>query len=163
MLGAAELARINARYYADGGSRDTYFGRGAFYPFQVFVTTSFFPLATPVARTEYVYAPRGARWAASLLAAPNDDDPFQGEVDDGDRAYPGGTSRTVDWLRGPQAPGIQAQTSDERFYFCSACRDAKNLVLVFARTSTPRRATLAPSTSARTRSLVGSSCTATGR
>jgi hypothetical protein len=132
VLGAAELARVNASYYADGGSRDTFFGRGAFYPFQFGFFASLFPLATPVARTEYVYAPRGARWAASLFAAPNDDDPFQGEVDDGDRAYSPGTSQTVDWLRGPLAPGIPAQTPGESFYSCYACRDAHNLMLFFA-------------------------------
>ena len=150
---AGQLATINARYYTDGRSRVAYFGRGGFYPFQFGSGGVLLPLASPVARTEYVYGDPTARFDATLIAAPTDDDPFQGFVFDGDRAYPSGTTRSVDWLRGPLAAGIQAQTPGERFYFCSACRDATSMVLGFTPYVDTTPATAARSTcSTRTRS-----------
>jgi hypothetical protein len=130
-LTSAQLATVRARYYTDGRSRLAYFGRAAFYPFQFGYGGGLYPIATPVARTEYIYGDPTARFAAALIAAPTDDDPFQGFVFDGDRAYQSGTTQSVDWLRGPLAAGIQAQTPGERFYFCSACRDDTTMGLFF--------------------------------
>ena len=129
---SAQLATVHARYYTDGRTRRAYVGRAGFYPFQFGAGGALFPLTTPAARTEYVYGDRTARFAAVLIAAPTAADPFQGFVFDGDRAYPSATTRTVNWLRGALAAGIQAQTPGERFYFCGACRDATTMVLDFA-------------------------------
>ena len=131
MVAAAQLATVHARYYTDGHSREAYSGRSAFYPFQDGYGGALYPLESPITRTEYVYGDPTARFAAALIATPTEDDPFQGFVFDGDRAYPNGTIRSVDWLRGPLAAGIQAQTPGERFYFCSACRDASAMLLGF--------------------------------
>ena len=126
-----QLARVTAHYYTDDRTRSGYFDRGPTYPGLGGGWTSVLPLAMPVARTEYAYASHTGRFYTDLNAAPTDEDPFQGWVSDPDRAYPAGTNRAVDWLRGPLAPGIPAQIPGE-VYGCTACRDATHLLLVFA-------------------------------
>jgi hypothetical protein len=126
-----DLAQVQSRYYTDQQARLAYFGRGAAFPFQFFVETELVALQTPTARSEYVNTPAGARWSATLFAAPSDNDPFEGAVEDEDRAYQPGTSVAEDWLRGPLAPGMQEPVPGGSF-FCGYCRGPKQMSLFFA-------------------------------
>ena len=130
-VSTSQLATVNARYYSDP-PRQAQFVRSPFYPFQFGVSSSFTPLATPTRRTEYVYSPPAAVWLASYLAYPTDDNPFGGSVSDGFRSYSPGSTRTVDWLRGPLAPATPAWTSGDTFYSCPACRTPTTLSVFLA-------------------------------
>jgi len=88
---------------------------------------SIFPIGSAVRRTEYVLGGPGAVWSESLFAASSDDNPFGGEVVDGDRLYPPGSVRSVDWLRGPLAPGFADQTNGFSTFPCVFCRTASKL------------------------------------
>lgn len=126
-----QLATIDSRYYNDR-ARESEFVRTPIYPFQFAVFSLFLPLATPVARTEYVYGGSSAIWTASLIAAPTDTNPFGGFVDDDFRIYPQGAEFHAAWLRGPLAPKPPEQTSGDTFYNCPGCRSAHQLSVLLA-------------------------------
>lgn len=126
-----QLATIASRYYNDR-HRESEFVRTPLYPFQFVVFSSFLPLPTPVARTEYVYGDPTAIWTASLLADPTGSNPFGGEVDDDFRVYPQGAHLAAAWLRGPLAPKPLEQTSGDTFYSCPDCRSAHTMSVLLA-------------------------------
>jgi hypothetical protein len=128
---SGDVAELDSAYYSDQQSRLYYFGRNAVFPFQFFIITDLLPLPAPDLRTEYVNQPAGATWEASVITGANEEDPFQGFVDDADRTYEPGSTQQVDWLRGPLAPGASEPTPAEKFFFCGYCRDGRELALFF--------------------------------
>lgn len=128
-VAAAQLARVNASYYADGNARVAGLARFPLYRFQIFGGGWTFPFAAPAHRTEYVLTANGAAWSEEYVA---DYTHFLGVVDDGLRRYFGGEVRTAQWLRGPLAPGILARTNGDASFDCQACRTDKNIAVDFA-------------------------------
>lgn len=131
-VATADLAQINADYYTDGGPRSALFGRTPFYPFDDFVFTELLPMPAPTARTEYLEAPASASWLDSYISHATDNDPFNGFVTDEPRVYPPGSTQSIDWLRGPLAPGMPQPANGTRFFFCPACRSANAVSVFFA-------------------------------
>ncbi len=123
---------LDSRYYSDGPNRDSQFVRSPVYPFQFLVISTYNPLRTPVHRTEYLVGGKDVAWEASLLADPTSDNPFGGEVDDGMRSYAAGSIQRADWLRGPLAPGIAADTAANPAWTCFSCRTAGELTLDYS-------------------------------
>lgn len=128
---AADVAELDSAYYTDQQTRLFAFGRSAVFPFQFFIITELLPLSAPDLRTEYVNQPARATWEASMIAGADDEDPFQGFVQDADRTYAPGSVRRVDWLRGLLAPGLSEPTPDDRFFACGYCRDGRQLAIFF--------------------------------
>lgn len=126
-LAPGDVAEIDSRYFSDAQPRLAVFGRGAFLPYLFFSTTDLFTLQTPAVRTEYVSAPADAYWQSTLIAAPNDVDPFQGMAFDTARKYRNGSVQSVDWLGGLLAPGFPSAED----YGCGWCRTAGRLSLGF--------------------------------
>ena len=126
-----QLATVHATYYNDK-RRQSLFARSPLYPFQFLVFSLLAPLNTPLARTEYIYSPPSAVWFDSLSADPTNDNPFAGSISDDPRFYPAGSVRDAEWLRGPLAPGVAAQTNGDPFFFCPACRTATKLSMFLA-------------------------------
>jgi hypothetical protein len=123
---SGQLATVHARYYSEK-RRTAEFVRTPYYPFQDGIFSEFAALPTPEARTEYINAPPSAVWLDQLLAYPSDDNPFGGFFLDGPRIYQAGSTRAVDWLRGPLAPATAAPTEGDAGFFCPACRTANKL------------------------------------
>jgi hypothetical protein len=132
-VAAFQVATVKARYYTDTVPRAAQFGRGPLYPFQFVAFGTLSPLATPVSRTEYVYAAPSVIWFASLIGNSSDfQNPFIDVINDDVRSYPAGSTATADWQRGPLAPGIPAQTPADTFYVCGACRTADRMAIYTA-------------------------------
>ena len=125
-VAAFQLATVHARYYNDA-HRQSQFVRSPAYPFQFGIFSVFNPLETPQARTEYIYSPPSAVWLAQLIAYPTDDNPFAGFISDDPRYYTAGSVSEADWLRGPLAPSVPAQTNGDTFFVCNACRTSTKL------------------------------------
>ena len=130
-VAAFQLATVHARYY-DDSHRKSQFVRFPLYPFQFGVFAFFAPLDTPQARTEYIYSPSSAAWIDQLIAYPTRANPFGGMVSDDLRYYAAGSVRDADWLRGPLAPSVPAETNGDPFFFCNDCRTATTLSVFLA-------------------------------
>lgn len=128
----AQLARIDARYYSVNSADSAAFGRSVFYPFDDFIFTELFSMPVPLHRTEYLTAPSSARWEDSYIASETEQDPFSGFVSDEPRSYAAGTSTSIDWLRGPLAPGMPEPTKDSTLFFCPGCRTRTDMEIFFA-------------------------------
>lgn len=127
-----QAAVVDSRYYSDGPNRNSQFVRSPVYPFQFLVIASYNPLRTPVHRTEYLVGGKGVSWEASMLADPTADNPFAGEIDDGQRSYAPGSIQRADWLRGPLAPGVAADTAANPLWTCFSCRTADQMTVDFS-------------------------------
>jgi len=125
-------AVVDARYYTDGPTRPALFTRGPSYSYPYFFFSEFLPATSPLHRIEYVSGPPGVGWYASLLANPTEDDPFDGDVEDGTRLLPAGSTYRADWLRGPIVPGANAPAGAEPYIYCFTCRTATRLGIVLA-------------------------------
>ena len=131
-VSAGQVAQVNSRFYTDGPSRLTAFGRSGFYPFDDFIFTELLPSTAPLVRTDYLVAPAAARWLDAYIAAPTDFDPFNGFVSDEPRYYPAGSTQTIDWLRGPLGPGIPQPANGTTFFFCPGCSTDRSVSVFFA-------------------------------
>jgi hypothetical protein len=132
-VAAFELATIHARYYTDRRrGAMSMFARTPLYPFQFVVFSIFAPLRTPLARTEYVYAPASPVWQDQFVAAMTRRNPFAGFMADGLRTYSPGEQRRADWLRGPLVPGMLTQTNGDTGFVCLACRASGKLLIALA-------------------------------
>lgn len=128
---SSQLATVHARYYGDK-RRTAEFVRTPFYSFEAGAFSEFAALPTPSAVTQYINAPPGAVWFDTLLAYSSNENPFGGIFFDGARIYAAGSTRAVDWLRGPLAPATEARTEGEPAFYCQACRTAGKLAVGLA-------------------------------
>ncbi|MEU9348946.1 hypothetical protein AB0D74_47880 [Streptomyces sp. NPDC048278] len=123
-----DLARVDAGYYNDadhttGTSRIPHYsftgnGLGYFAYFQ-----------SPTRRTEYVNGGTDVRWGEEVMGdryAPGGLGDFVTAA--GRRTYPVRSRTSVDWLRGPLAPGLAQNSSDDPYHLaCAACRTATSM------------------------------------
>lgn len=130
-LTQAQLATVHEQFFADGGTRTMAFGHAFLDPASGTSSASLEEVTAPLRRTDYLAAPAGSLWQDALIAAPNDDDPFQGVVVDGLRTHEAGTSRYDDWMRPLVGSSVPAATALERRLgtICPECRSANLLSL----------------------------------
>ncbi|BCJ38410.1 hypothetical protein Athai_59130 [Actinocatenispora thailandica] len=133
---AGSLATLNTSYYADekrtGDS--VWFDSPSWELFQFRLGI---PLPQPMRRTEYLTGGAELTYSA-MMDAEMSDEAFGGTFQSGSYVFRGGQHERVDWLRGPLAPTIPADTGVGG-YFCGACRidDTLSIALAPVGDSTP--------------------------
>ncbi|GIL30745.1 hypothetical protein [Actinocatenispora comari] len=136
---AGSLATLNTSYYADkprtGDS--VWFDSPSW---ELFQFRTGIPLPQPMRRTEYLTGGSDLTYSA-IMDASMSDESFGGTFQSGSYVFRGGQHERVDWLRGPLAPTIPADTGVGP-YFCGACRidDTLSIALAPVGDSTPDHA-----------------------
>ena len=114
------LATVREKYYADTSRTgdSVWFGAPSW---EAISFRSPLPLPQPSRRTEYLTGSTDLTYSQEIDAWSTEDGDFGGTYDTGLYTLPAGQERTVDWLRGPLAPTIPADTGTGP-YLCGACR-----------------------------------------
>lgn len=119
------LAMVDSRYYSDKAHRageTVWFGA---LPWESVVFRGGVTVTAPLHRTEYVTADPNLMYQ-EMLVAHVDGPSVGGTMLSGYRPFTPGQRSRVDWLRGPIAPGIPADTGIGP-YSCGACRSGDTL------------------------------------
>ncbi|WP_225918266.1 hypothetical protein [Actinocatenispora comari] len=136
---AGSLATLNTSYYADKPrtGNSVWFAAPRWQPEVLRYGT---PLPQPMRRTEYLTADPELPYFQSVDAVLADGGPG-GMFQSGSYVFRGGQHERVDWLRGPLAPTIPADTG-VGWYACGACRidDTLSIRLAPVGDSTPDHA-----------------------
>jgi hypothetical protein len=122
---SGDLATIKANYYSDVPSWQVVPTRIAALSSDLVHIGFGTPTPVPGTRVEYVSADPAITYFDSVTP--------QGTstpMTDGGRKYRAGTVSTVDWMRGPRAPGFGAATPDTAGgWTCPACREGDHIAL----------------------------------
>lgn len=122
---SGDLATIRANYYSDVPSWQVVPTRIAALTSDLVHIGFGTPTPAPGRRVEYVSADPAITYFDSVTP--------QGTstpMTDGGRKYRPGTVSTVDWMRGPRAPGFGAATRDTAgVWTCPACREGDHIAL----------------------------------
>ncbi|WP_432194324.1 hypothetical protein [Streptomyces sp. bgisy027] len=127
-IAVKDLARIDAGYYNDA-SYTTGNARVPHYPFTENGFGYFAYFQTPTRRTEYVNGGTGVWWGEQIMGNRYAPGGLGNMVEVAGRMrYPVGSKSSVDWLRGPLAPGLARNSGkDPNRLACSACRTATGM------------------------------------
>lgn len=122
---AGQLATINANYYSDVPSWQVTPLRFAALAGDLAHIGLGTPVAAPGRRVEYVSADPAITYVDSVIPRGTST-----PMTDGGRTYRPGSVSTVDWMRGPRAPGFAAATpNSEPGWTCPACREGDHISL----------------------------------
>lgn len=116
---------VNATYDADRSLRVGATARFVILPTQFFAIASFYPLAMPTHRTDYIVAPPRATVQDLVLSDLRAYDP--GEYDGPTLGFSPGSVRDEHWLRGPFGVAVPATSPSDRFPLCYACRSRHSM------------------------------------
>jgi hypothetical protein len=128
---------VDNTYYADsnfqiGGAARLVFTPGSFFAFATFA-----PIALPLSRVDYVYAPAGSELEDLALSDQSAWDP--GFVDGPFRPWQAGVSIDERWFRNPYTLAVPHEDPASRHVFCYACMtDTKMLYAVALNDADPR-------------------------
>ncbi|MFL6074513.1 MAG: hypothetical protein ACJ73S_14055 [Mycobacteriales bacterium] len=121
---AGNMATVDNRYHSDQAGRDAYGDTSPLLSWQGVGSGLLTPVPQPGHRVDYVTAhPEVAYWGFLGVAAGDGED-WEGGL----HRYRPGQHVTVDWMRGPVAPGFPADTGIGD-YPCWACRTGDTLAL----------------------------------
>lgn len=119
----SELATLDTAYYGDT-ARTGYTLLFGTLPWETTEGRGSYPVDIPQRRPEYVTTGYGLTYSGSMQTG---SDFLTSEfVSGGTQAYRAGQHVTIDWMRGPIAPGIPADTGTGS-YRCQACRSGDTL------------------------------------
>jgi hypothetical protein len=123
----SDLATLDTSYYGDTAQTGDS-GLFGTLPWEVFQLRLAYPLAIPERRPEYISTGHDLIYSGFLDTAETEAGEF---ITGGYHAYRAGQRVPVDWMRGPIAPGVPADTG-VGFYNCRACRSDDTLSVALA-------------------------------
>lgn len=128
----ADLATLRERFYSDQPGRSVWTSVSVLLPWDNLTTGAWFDAMPAQPTTTYVNARPDLAYRSDLIAFHDDQSgATDGYTVGGWQTYRAGRTYRQNWLRGPLAPGIPADTGVGEYY-CGACRTADTMAIWLA-------------------------------